>query len=273
MLCPECGKLINAFEPRCPFCGIQRPGAWWRNNPVFRWLSREDGLIRGIIYANLAMFVISLLFNSRMPGLSMNPFHMLSPENRSLFFLGATGSVPIETYHRYWTLISASYLHGSLLHILFNMIALYQIGTLAVREYGASRMITVYTLGGAAGFWISYRVGVILTIGASAAVCALIGCVLYYGFSRGGAYGKMIYTQIGGWAIGILLLGIIVPGINNWGHGGGLFAGTALGFLLGYQERQKEKHFHRILGVTCIGLTGAILIYAVATGTYYRMLA
>jgi membrane associated rhomboid family serine protease len=273
MLCPGCGKLISIDEEKCPYCGLLRPGSWWKNNPVFRWMSDGDGLIRGIIYANVAMFVVSLLLNSRMPGLSMNPFLMLSPENRSLFFLGATGSVSIETYHRYWTLISANYLHGSLLHILFNMIALRQIGGLAVREYGASRMITVYTLGGAVGFWISYRAGVILTIGASAAVCALIGSVIYYGFSRGGVYGKLIYTRIGGWAVFILLFGLLVPGINNWGHGGGFLAGMALGYFLGYHEKQKEKHFHKMLGAACIGLTGVILIWAVASGIYYRMIS
>jgi rhomboid protease GluP len=141
-------------------------------------------------------------------------------------------------FHRWWTLISANYLHGGIVHILFNMIAFYQLATLVNREYGAYRMIVIYTASGIAGFFVSYLAGVGFTIGASAAVCGLMGASLYYGKSRGGVYGRIIYKQIVGWAVGLFLFGLIVPGINNWAHGGGICAGAALGFLLGFQERR-----------------------------------
>ena len=59
------------------------------------------------------------------------------------------------------------------------------------------------TFSGVFGFFVSYLAGVTFTIGASAAVCGLIGAALYFGKSRGGIYGQTIYRQIGGWAIGI----------------------------------------------------------------------
>jgi len=242
-----------------------------KNNFITRYLGESDQLVRTIIIANVTMFFLSLFLNSRMPGLSMNPFHVLSPENRSLLFLGATGTIPIDRFGRIWTLVSAIYLHGGLLHIVFNMLALSQLARLAIREYGGYRTISIYTLGGIAGFWISYRAGVTFTIGASGAVCALIGALLYYGLSRGGLYGQALFKQIGAWAVGLMLFGFLVPGINNWAHGGGLLAGAALGFFLGYQERRKEGRLDRVLGYGCAALTLVILAYAAASGIYYRL--
>ncbi len=218
------------------------------------------------------MYVISLLLNPRAPSLTFNPFNLLSPDGRSLILLGATGTGPIDQLHRWWTLVSANYLHGGILHILFNMLAFSKLGSLVLQEYGPYRMLTVYTLGGVVGFWVSYLAGVTFTIGASAAVCSLIGATLYYGKSRGGAYGQALFRQVGGWTIGIFLFGLLVPGINNWGHGGGIFAGVVLGLLLGYQERRRESLSHKILAGGCVALTVIILAWAVGSGIYYRIL-
>ena len=228
ILCPHCSKLISADERTCPHCGISRPGARWKNIPVTRGLLQSDQLIKTIIYANVGMYLISLLMNPTRMGLSANPFMFLSPSNGALLLLGSTGTIPIDQGHRWWTLVSANYLHGGILHIVFNMIALYQIGPLVLREYGANRLIGLYTLGGIFGFLVSYFAGVRLTLGASAAVCSLIGASLYYGKSRGGTYGQAIYKQISGWVLMLFIFGFMVPGINNWGHGGGIVGGIIL---------------------------------------------
>jgi rhomboid protease GluP len=251
---------------------MARPGSWWKNNIWTRGFLGTDQVIRTIIYANLGMYVISLLLNPLSTGFSPNPFSLLSPANKSLLLLGATGTIPIDHLHRWWTLVSANYLHGGILHILFNMLAFRQIAHLVLREYGAYRMIILYTLSGIAGFWVSYLAGVPLTIGASAAVCGLIGATLFYGRSRGGAYGQAIYRQIGGWALGLFLFGLLVPGVNNWGHGGGICAGAVLGFLLGYQEKARERLFHKILAGVCVVLTLLILGWAVFSGIYFGIL-
>ncbi len=216
--------------------------------------------------------MLSLFFNERMPGLSLNPLIALSSENRSLFFLGATGTIPIDRFHRWWTLISANYLHGGILHILFNMIAFRQLAHFVIKEYGAYRMFTIYTLGGVLGFGVSYLAGVTFTIGASVSVCSLMGAIIFYGKSRGGIYGKAILTQISGWAIGLFIFGLMVPGINNWGHGGGMAAGSLLGFLLGYQEKEQETAYHKRFAIGCAVLTALILVWAVFTGIYNRAL-
>jgi rhomboid protease GluP len=134
-------------------------------------------------------------------------------------------------------------------------------------------MLAIYTLGGVGGYVLSFYAGVRFTIGASAAVCSLIGAILYYGKSRGGVYGQNLYRQIGGWAISIFVFGLLVPGINNWGHGGGMIAGILLGLLLGYQEKSRENVKHKFLGVGCIVVTALVLAWSAFTSLLYIFLA
>jgi rhomboid protease GluP len=225
----------------------------------------SERLIKVIIGANIAMFLVSLVLSGRGVHLSSNPMALLAPNIRQLLALGATGTIPIHDYHRWWTLICASYLHGGLLHIIFNMLAFRQIALLIAQLYGPHRMLAIYTLGGAGGFLLSTLAGVSTTIGASAAVCSLIGAALYYGKSRGGVFGQAVYRQVSGWVLGIVVLGFLIPGINNWAHGGGIAAGILFSLLLGYRERALETAGHRLLGSLCLYGTAIILVWAVVT--------
>jgi rhomboid protease GluP len=272
ILCPQCRRLVSRDETVCPHCGLVRPGAAWKNAAALRGVFDGEQLIRLVIGVNIAFFLISLLFNLRHIGLSMNPLQMLSPENMSLLQLGATGRIPIDRAQRWWTLLSANYLHGGLLHILFNMLAFRQIAALVNREFGPQRMFGIYTLSGVAGFYLSYLAGVAFTIGASAAVCGLIGAAIYYGKSRGGVYGQAVYRQLGGWAIAIFLFGFLVPGINNWGHGGGMIAGALLAFGMGYNEKRPATFLHRLIFFACLAATLLTLVWALGSGIYYRFL-
>ncbi len=271
ILCPKCGLLISLSEQSCPYCGLRAPGARWRRLFVFRLLDDPALLVKTVIGVNIGMFVLSLLMDLRTTGLTVNPFQLLSPSLRSLFVLGATGTDPINEYHRWWTLVSANYLHGGLLHIFFNMAAFRQLSAVVVREFGTRRMFAIYTLAGVAGFGVSYLAGVGLTIGASAGVCGLVGAILYYGRSRGGAYGTALYKQVGMWVVIMSVFGFVVPGINNWGHGGGIAAGALLGYLLGYAERKRETAFHRTLAALSLAGTAIVLAWAVLTSLYYRL--
>lgn len=288
ILCPNCKSLISRNESRCPYCGVSRPGTWWKHNFLTRGFRDSDYILMAIIYTNIGLYILSLLLNIRGTSFSANPLALLSPDAVSLLLLGAAGTdsisqfdqwwtlifsnpYPLAHFGRWWTLVSANYLHGNILHILFNMFALRYLGPLVIEEYGMYRMFIIYTLGGIVGFLTSYLAGIPLTIGASAAVCSLMGSILYFGKSRGGAYGQIIFRQIGGWAIGIFIFGLLVPGIDNWGHGGGMLGGAILGFLLGYQERKKENLSHKLLAGVCMIVTAVVLSYAIVTGIYLRI--
>ena len=225
-------------------------------------------MLKTILYTNVALFIISLIFSGRSMHTGLNPFHALSPSMDALIFLGASGRLPIDTYQAWSSLITANWLHGSLLHIVFNMLALKTVAPLVMAEYGVFRMFTIYTLSGAAGFLLSVMGNVPLTIGASAGLCGLIGALLYFGRSRGGPWGHRVYQQTAGWIISLALIGFLLPHINNWGHGGGLVAGIALGWILGYNDRKMENQADRILAVCLMGLTALLLARPVIQGFF-----
>jgi rhomboid protease GluP len=269
-LCRRCRRLVAADESVCPYCGVSRPGSAWLASLRVLHPLNPDTVIRQIIWLNVAMYLVSLLFGLEGGGrISLNPFSLLSPSDNSLFILGATGTIPVFRLGRWWSLITANYLHGGLLHIFFNMVALTQIAPAVIREYGVHRMVALYTLGGVAGFAVSCFAGVHFTIGASAAVCGLIGAMLYYGRHRGGSYGRAVFHTVWGWAVAIFLFGFLVPGINNWAHGGGMAAGFLLGMGLGYQERSREKPLHRALAWGSIVATLGALLWSVGTAILY----
>ena len=272
ILCPSCKRLISQDESTCPYCGVSNPGSWWRNNPLVKFSLDPASIINYIIITNVVFFIFSLILNPTSMGLSMNPFALFSPSNQSLLLLGATGTIPIDQFNRWWTLISASYLHGGIIHIFFNMMVLRQIAPLIIQEYGLNRMIILYTLGGVIGFYISYLAGIPFTIGASASLLALIGSILYYAKSRGGAYGQVIFRQVGGWVIAIFIFGFLIPGINNWAHGGGLIGGAGLAYILGYNDIRRESQGHKTIALSCILATALILFWALTTTLYYKLL-
>lgn len=271
ILCPNCRKLISLDETACPYCGLVRPGlhqtAGKLQNILFAF-----GPINTIIYTNVAFFALSLLL---FPGGILtggSPFSFLSPSNQSLLLLGATGTIPVIDYHRLWSLLSASFLHGGILHIVFNMMALYQLGPFVLREFGLHRFVNIYILTGIAGFAVSVLAGVRFTIGASASICGLIGAIIYFGKSRGGSYGEAIYKQALGWVVGLVIFGFLFSGINNWAHGGGLLSGLLLAYLLGYNDRKPESAWSKILAYACVLVTAGVLLWAAGSSVYYRFM-
>ena len=259
-LCPKCRRLISLDEAVCPYCGLKNPGSAWRRSLQGRFGRIASDPVKVLIYTNAFFFILSLLLNPSASSLSANPLQLLSPSEGVLILLGATGTIPIGFYGHWWTLLTASFLHGGILHILFNMMALHQLAPFVLTEYGLYRFFGIYVLTGVAGFFLSYLAGVPVTIGASAGICGLIGAILYYGKSRGGFYGEAIFRQAMGWVVGLVLFGLLLPGINNWAHGGGLLAGIAAGFVLGYDERSEETVFHRMVGGVCVLVTAGTLI-------------
>jgi len=255
ILCPRCRRLVGSEEAVCSWCGTSRSAAWWH---LINWTQgggAGDGLVKAIITLNVLYFALSLMLGSG--------GGFMSPGQTSLMMLGATGTLPINYYGRFWSLLSANYLHGGILHIIFNMMALRQLAPLVLSEYGPSRLLIIYTLGGIFGFGVSYFAGVAFTIGASAAVCGLIGAMLYYGKTRGGAYGNSVYREVGGWIFSLFLFGMIFPGINNWGHAGGVVGGVLIGMLVGYGDHRPETTIHKLLALVCAVATVGVLGWAI----------
>ncbi len=105
-----------------------------------------------------------------------------------------------------------------------------------------------------------------MTIGASSGLCGLIGALRYVGKSRGGQWGKLVYKQTSGWVVSLILIGFLMPNINNWSHAGGLISGIFLGWLLEYNDKNKENQFDKILAAFFACLTIWLLAKSVING-------
>lgn len=238
---------------------------YYKNNPGFL---TPSFVMNAMIYTNIIMFLVSLIYSGKNMILSFNPFYAFTPSMDVLNFLGASGRIPIDKYDAWGSLISANWLHGGLLHILFNMMALKTLAPLVMKEFGLSRMFSIYTLAGIFGFLLSYFGKVYLTIGASSGLCGLIGAALFFGKSSGGQWGQLVYKQTFGWVVSLILIGFLIPNINNWSHGGGLLAGIFFGWGLGYNEKRMENIFDKSLAVFFAGITAWLLLKSVVQGFF-----
>jgi len=269
ILCPNCRKLISADEPNCPYCGLARPDLLNMAGIIRKIFALNP--ILTIIYVNIFFYVVSLLLNPTGIFSGGGFLSFLSPSGQSLLLLGATGTFPVFGFNRYWSLVSASFLHGGIIHLAFNMMALYQLGPFVLHVFGFHRFFSIYILTGIAGFAVSLIFGVDFTIGASASICGLIGAIVYYGKNRGGEFGQAIYKQALGWIIGLIIFGLIFKSINNWAHGGGVISGILLAMLMGYNEKRDETAKQKLLAYVCILVTLGVLIWALLSSVFYTL--
>ena len=244
IICPNCGKLINATAPECIHCGFKKPGKLKLNTIIPHLFHGEIGFVQMVTIFCVALYMFSLVLDISGISKQSGIFNFLSPSLRSLYKLGMTGSVAMMD-GRWWTLINAIYLHGSLLHIIFNLLWIRQLGPMVEEFFGTSRLIIIFTISGIIGFIVSNFVGIQFTIGASGSIFGLLGALIYYGKDRGGVFGEAIFRQLLGWAVMLFIFGFLMAGINNFAHAGGFVGGYVSAILLGYNEKKPEISLHK----------------------------
>ncbi len=134
-----------------------------------------------------------------------------------------------------WRFVTPALLHASIPHILFNMYALYSLGTALERSFGHGRFLLLYVLGAFTGNVFSFLFSQGYSVGASTAIFGLLGAEAVYLFLNrklfAGHYGRAIQN-----VIFIAVVNLIIgtqAGIDNWGHVGGLLGGMLFTFLAG----------------------------------------
>jgi rhomboid protease GluP len=245
----------------------------WGFAPVLTRLGRDMGFVPFVITSCVVMYVAAMLLaRTRIGGL----FDLFSPSLPGLFVLGASGRVPVLYYGRWWTFLTASWLHANLIHILVNMMSVRNVAPIVGEFYGASRMIIIYVLSGVAGFAVSTLVGPYFasipllgtllgsagyTVGASASIAGLIGAVFFYGH-RTGSRGVAEQAKI--WIMMFLVMGFVFQGIDNWAHIGGLAGGYLIAKFLDPLYPERLDHF--IIALVLLALTGVAVIVSVIHG-------
>jgi rhomboid protease GluP len=134
-----------------------------------------------------------------------------------------------------WRLFTPMFLHGSILHIGFNMWALFLIGPMIERFYGRWRYLGLYVLSGFAGNVISFMFSPYQSLGSSTAIFGLLGAegvLIYQNREIFGNIARRALSEVVIIAVVNLIIGL-TPGIDNWGHIGGLVGGTLFAWFGG----------------------------------------
>jgi len=267
ILCPRCGRLTHPDAAECLVCGLPRPGRWLWASGLGRLL--RTGSFTGLVtVASIAAYVLSLLLDPMASLRPSGPFDLFSPSHRALVDLGMTGAIPWAR-GEWWTLLTAIYLHGNLLHILFNVLWIRQLGPAVEEIYGPARLVIVFTVSGVLGFVASTAIGVPFTIGASGSIFGLLGAMVAFGRRRGGVYGAMVLRQYGQWALVIFVFGFFMSGVNNVAHAGGFTGGLGAGLVLSFSDRRNETPLERALALGLIAFTAvsfALALWAAFVG-------
>jgi rhomboid protease GluP len=252
--------------PVCFYCGRRNPSLWGFGASIGRLVGEVD-FARAVIAVCVVAYVASLLLNLPAATSMRGPFSLLSPSSASLNQLGMTGAYA-WAQGRWWTLLTAIYLHGGLLHLLFNLLWVRQLAPEVEELFGRARLMVIFTAGGVLGFVVSDLVGVSFSVGASGAIFGLLGALVSYGWSRGGTFGVAIVRHYGHWALILFVLGFLMPGVNNLAHAGGFAGGYLAGATLRSRERRPETGVDAVLGALMLMLT--IVSFALALWTAFE---
>lgn len=153
----------------------------------------------------------------------------------ALFLLGWKDNFRIYLMGEYWRLLTATFLHGGIFHLLVNGFSLYVLGPDNERIFGTWRFLAVYLIGGLSGSILSYSFSISPSVGASGAIFGLAGSLLVFFYRVQNVLGEFGMSQMQGLLVlvGInLFIGFTMPGIDNLGHIGGLIGGAVAAWFL-----------------------------------------
>lgn len=201
----------------CPTC-VQEAQLSTRRVQNVRW-SRGQGQRSGVVVKGLIALSVLVFF--------------LQESDPNITFRFANLPFAVNT-GEYYRLTTATFLHANLTHLLLNMFGLWIIGSQLEPVLGRARFLVLYLVAGMGGSVAFYVLGdpVVSALGASTAVFGLFGAAFVIARSRGGDTRTILML------IGInLLFGFVVPGIDNWGHLGGLVTGATVAAIYELSER------------------------------------
>ncbi|WP_129721248.1 rhomboid family intramembrane serine protease [Xylanivirga thermophila] len=224
------------------------------NGPQFMLDKRPPYVTYTILGINIAMWLI-MTITGLVTGMS---------QSEQLLLFGAKVDLLIAA-GQYWRLFTAMFLHIGLAHLFFNSYALYIYGPVVESLFGKAKFLILYIISGLMGSLFSYMFSLYPAAGASGAIFGLMGALLYFKKVRPDIYKRVFGPTLFVIIAVNLIYGIIQPGIDNWGHIGGLIGGVLTANAIGlYKERFKKKQVIMwiiIIAIFIIGLRYGSLKY------------
>jgi len=206
---------------------VQRREQHRRFHENLRSIAPKAPVTPTIIGINVALFVIMLAAGAG----------LVAAGNSGVYLQFGANFGPLTWHGQPWRLVTSAFIHFGVIHLAFNMYALYQGGVLTEKLYGSARFAVIYLLSAlagsvASGWWDATR----MSAGASGAVFGVYGALLAFLARRRGDIPLDILKGVGGGAISLcvysLAMGAIAKFIDNSAHVGGLLGGAVAGYLL-----------------------------------------
>ncbi len=237
VVCPSCGSLVGVRDEKCYSCGRSNPGLWGFG-PALRNLSADFGFAPLVVGTCVTIWVITLLLSGGGIGAG-NIMSALSPSSAVLIMFGASGAYPVFYLRRWWTVLSAGWLHAGLLHVAMNMYWVWQMGPAITELFGSARTVIIYTVFG------------------------LIGALYHYGRTSSSAV-KQMATYI---MVQAVVFGLLIPNIDNYAHLGGFIGGYFMSAFLNPMTR--ERGDHTIIAIACLAASFFALAASILTGLQF----
>ncbi|HEX4073765.1 MAG TPA: rhomboid family intramembrane serine protease [Candidatus Acidoferrales bacterium] len=240
-ICPSCGNLVGSVATRCPQCGANvRFSLAAVSRSLGQFLPTASPATYGFLTICCVIFAVSFLATfAKNGGITMSGggisalLNFGAIDGNVLIRLGASLPWPIDLLQP-WRLVTAVFLHASILHILFNMWVLMDIGPQIEELYGSARFLFIYVVSGIGGYILSSFFGH-FTVGASGAILGLCGVVLAVTIGSRNAQAQMFRAYVVRLLVYVAILGFLPFGalaLDNWAHFGGLVTGFILGKIL-----------------------------------------
>jgi membrane associated rhomboid family serine protease len=241
-LCPACGALVGATATKCHQCGASLTfGMAAASRSLSRLLPTTSPATYGILTLSCLLYGVSLLATIRTTGFQAPAGGGFS----ALMSLGAISGKVLQQFgaslplpynlSQPWRLVMAVFLHGSLLHIAFNMWVLMDFGPQVEEMYGSARYLFIYVATGVGGYVLSSLFGHV-AIGGSGAILGLCGVIIAVTAGSRSIGHQMLRAQVVRLLIYIVVIAILPIGlfgnIDNLAHIGGFLSGFALGKIM-----------------------------------------
>jgi len=278
-LCPACGTLVGATATKCANCGANvNFGFAAATKGLSRLLPAESPVTYCILGITCIFYAITFAITVRYsgfqtPGGGFGGMMGLGGINAGVLqIFGASLPWPGDLQFFPWRVIMPTLLHGGLLHIGFNMWVLMDVGPQIEELYGSARYVFIYFLTGIGAYLVSGFFGRHLSIGASGALLGLIGVMLAITTKREGEHIRMLRNQLLKWVAYIAVMGLLMSGIDNWAHGGGLVTGFLVGKVMADRLPMTpgENRIANVLGwgtglvvLACIAFTAFVAYIAI----------